>query len=190
MHGNLKSEVTSRMVRRVEGVCVKHYASKNSVKMYDKAGSVFRVETTINEPKIFRIYREVESQEACVHKWMPMQGGVVDFRRRTEISKGANYRYLEALSVVEFDLPSHEILDNVSNRVKKKDKKFRALKPIDPEESMFIEAIFRAEHMINGFRNKDIHKLLYGYCKTDQDFLRRGNFIGRLPQNFSSSWID
>jgi len=38
---------------------IKHRMKENSLKMYDK-WSVLRVETTINNPREFKIYREVE----------------------------------------------------------------------------------------------------------------------------------
>ena len=43
---NYQGEVTTDFKRRVEGVRVKHTARANSVKMYDKQGSVLRIETT------------------------------------------------------------------------------------------------------------------------------------------------
>ena len=44
-HGNLQAEVVSDVKRRPEGVRIKHRMGENSVKMYDKQGSVLRVET-------------------------------------------------------------------------------------------------------------------------------------------------
>jgi hypothetical protein len=49
----LEAEVTSDLKQRPEGVRVKHRVGDNSVKMYDKQGSVLRVETTIN-PRLRR----------------------------------------------------------------------------------------------------------------------------------------
>jgi len=40
----------SDVKRRVEGVRIKHRIDRNSIKGYDK-GSVFRAETTINDPR-------------------------------------------------------------------------------------------------------------------------------------------
>jgi hypothetical protein len=52
--------VTDRR-RRSEGVRVKHWLNKNSLKFYDK-GSVLRDEVTINEPKDFRVWRRAENK--------------------------------------------------------------------------------------------------------------------------------
>ncbi len=47
-----QGEVLSDYKDRPEGVCVKHRAYGNSVKVYDKGGSILRVETTINHPDV------------------------------------------------------------------------------------------------------------------------------------------
>ena len=50
-------EITTRFKDRPEGVRVKHWSRGNSLKMYDKAGSLLRVETTLANPKDFKVYR-------------------------------------------------------------------------------------------------------------------------------------
>ena len=50
-------EVVSDYGDRPEGVRVKHLAFGNSLKVYDKGGSILRIETTINQPGAFRSYR-------------------------------------------------------------------------------------------------------------------------------------
>jgi hypothetical protein len=58
-NARFSGEVCTRLERRVEGVCVKHHLEENSIKMYDKQGSVLRVETTLNQPRRFKVYRRV-----------------------------------------------------------------------------------------------------------------------------------
>ena len=55
-------EVCSTHQRRGEGVCVKNRGEENSIKMYDKQGSGLRVETTLNNPSRFRVYRGVRQK--------------------------------------------------------------------------------------------------------------------------------
>jgi hypothetical protein len=54
---NFAAEVTSDLKHRPEGVRIKHRAGKNSVKLYDKQGSVLRVETPLNEVKGLKSFR-------------------------------------------------------------------------------------------------------------------------------------
>ena len=38
---------------------MKHRAKMNGIKRYDKAGSVLRMETVINEPEVFEVRKRV-----------------------------------------------------------------------------------------------------------------------------------
>jgi hypothetical protein len=58
-----KSKPASRTAP--EGVRLKHYAAGNSIKVYDKHGQVLRVETTLNHPEAFRVYRTPEGPAAA-----------------------------------------------------------------------------------------------------------------------------
>ena len=49
VHPTFQGEVVSDLKRRPEGVRIKHRVNANSIKMYDKQGSVLRIETTIND---------------------------------------------------------------------------------------------------------------------------------------------
>ena len=49
MPSHLNAEVVSDVKRRQEAVRIKHRLGENAIKMYDKQGSVLRVETTIND---------------------------------------------------------------------------------------------------------------------------------------------
>ena len=61
----------SNFKQRSEGVRVKHSINANSVKIYNKAGSVLRIETTINRPNEFKTYRPVGETDEM--KWQPLQ---------------------------------------------------------------------------------------------------------------------
>ena len=56
----LAQEIGSRFSTRIEGTCVKHRFGKSSIKMYDKAGIVLRIETTTNDVSFFKHHRKVE----------------------------------------------------------------------------------------------------------------------------------
>ena len=58
----LQAEVVSDMKTRPEGVRIKHRLGENSIKMYDKQGSVLRVETTINDAADFKSFRTPEGK--------------------------------------------------------------------------------------------------------------------------------
>jgi hypothetical protein len=53
-HATFKGEVLSSFRARPEGIRLKHWVNRNSVKLYDKQGTVLRVETTINDARDLR----------------------------------------------------------------------------------------------------------------------------------------
>src|SRR5262249_36191726 len=55
INSRFSGEIVSNVKHRVEGVHIKHWVEENSIKMYDKAGSVLRIETTINNPQRFKV---------------------------------------------------------------------------------------------------------------------------------------
>jgi hypothetical protein len=153
-------EVTSEMRELVEGIRVKHRLGENSIKMYDKQGSVLRIETTINNPRPFRALREmIRDGQPCL-EWLPMRKGLADIARRVEISRAANQRYLEALAVVGEPSPTKEVLDPVSEPVRKEGRSYRPLRPIAPEDNDLFAAVLRGEHVADGFRNRDIREVI------------------------------
>ena len=177
-HRSSSGEVKSDLQRRFEGVRIKHWVAENSIKMYDKQGSVLRIETTINNPKRFRVRRRVASQGPL--KWLQLRKGIADIRRRVEISRAANERYLEALAVVGEPTPSHKLLDRVSQRVERQGRQFRALRPISPEDSKVFSAILRGEFLIQGLRNKDLRRCLYPNADHNPDQRRKDS--GRITR--------
>lgn len=169
-----KGEVRTSLQRRVEGLRIRHWVQENSIKMYDKAGSVLRIETTINNPKRFRVRRRKTNKAGtAVMKWLALRKGIADISRRVAVSRAANERYLEALAVVGEPTPSHQLLDKVSKRVVRQSRKFRALRPISPEDSRVFSAMLHGEFLIQGIRNRDLRQYLYPRSHQDANQRRK-----------------
>jgi hypothetical protein len=168
-------EITTNLKRNPDGVRVKHRVEENSIKMYDKQGSVLRIETTINNPRRFRVRREVTRKGQRCIGWVPMRKGVADIARRVEVCRAANERYLEALAVVGWPAPTRRVLDPVSRRVVRDGRPYRALRPLTPEEADLFRAILRGEHFIQGFRNRDVRRALAPSDERDATLRRKAS---------------
>ena len=55
--------MVSDLKRRAEGMRIKHRVNANWIKMYDKQGSVLRVETVINNTRDMKVFRTKEGDE-------------------------------------------------------------------------------------------------------------------------------
>ena len=159
-------EVVTDLKRRPEGIRVKHRVKSNSIKMYDKQGSVLRIETTINDPSDFKVYRTKESDKDGPRSWLALRKGIADLRRRTEVSQSSNNRYLDALASAQNSIPLKDLADRLCRSVMWNSKRFRALNPYSPEDASLLEAVSRGEFSINGFRNRDLRTLLFSHNQT------------------------
>jgi len=164
---SFNGEISSNL-KRYEGLRVKHWVEENSIKMYDKATTVLRIETTINNPHRFKVYRQTTLHGQRQMGWLRLRKGVADTARLVQISRAANERYLEALAVVGEPKPSHRILDPVSRPVQNKGHRYRALQPISPQDSQLFELLCQGRFLLNGFRNKDLRPHLPGPPNANQ----------------------
>ena len=158
---NFAGEVVSHYGERPEGVRLKHTLNRNSVKVYDKQGSVLRVETTVNHTRDFRVHRAAEKNPKGPRSWQRMRKGVADLNRRAQISQACNERYLNALAAIRVDRPLGEIVQAVCRPAQWKSQRVRALRPWGAEDGMLLRTINRGEFNLNGFRNRDIQGFLF-----------------------------
>ena len=166
-------EVFSTLLARSEGVRVKHWAEENSIKMYDKQGSVLRVETTINHVRRFKVRRMTIRKGVSGMRWIPMRFGLADLARRVEVSRAANERYLEALAVVQMSVAASALLDAVSRRVVKEQRPYRALRPVSREEAQVFQAVLGGQFLLRGFTNRDLRQRLGRSQPSDERELKR-----------------
>jgi len=161
VHGRFLGEVRTELERRPEGVRIKHWLNKNSIKMYDKQGSVLRVETTIINPRDLQVDEPIQGQPEGEGKRRRLRKGVDDLRQRTELSQASNNRYLDALSAVEDTTPLGELAQNVCGSITWQGRSVRGLHPLQAEDRALLEAVMYGEFAIQGFRNGDLRSLLF-----------------------------
>jgi hypothetical protein len=176
---NFQGEVVSDYKDRPEGVRVKHQVNHNSVKVYDKQGSVLRVETTINDPSDFRVFRPKQNDPEGPCQWQPMRKGIADLHRRAEVSQACNDRYLEALASLNADQPLRELVAPACRPIRWHNRPVRALRPWSAEDRSLIEAVSRGEFAVNGLRNRDLVARLHPAATTPEERRRAASRVTR-----------
>jgi hypothetical protein len=166
-------EVSTSLLKRAEGVRVKHWVEENSIKMYDKQGRVLRIETTINNVRRFKVRRMTVRKGVRGMRWIPMRKGLPDLGRRVDVSRAANERYLEALAVVDVPAPAAALLDAVSRPVVKDAHRYRALRPVSRQEAKVFEAVLDGRFLLQGFRNRHLRERLAQARQEDAHQARR-----------------
>jgi hypothetical protein len=177
----LAAEVVGSTKQRPEGVRIKHRLGANSVKMYDKQGSVLRVETTIDDAAAFRVWRTPEDKPDAAPAWHPLRKGIADLHRRAELSQAANDRYLTAMASVEAATPLGELAARLCRPARRKERRARALNPLGGVDAKLFEAVGRGEFAIAGFRNRDLRLLLFAdAAATKAEQRRHARAVSRL----------
>lgn len=162
-----------------KGVRIRHTANGNSIKVYDKAGSILRIETTIVHSEHFKVYRPVRDDAQGELKWQRLRRGVADLWRRAEVSRAANERYLQALASVSGTTPLFQEAQSVCRPVMFQGRRHRALNPWALPDAALLEAISRGEFTIQGLRNRDLQRLLYPAQADPAQKCRRSAAITR-----------
>ena len=159
--GHFQGEVVTDLVARPEGMRVKHRVNGNAVKMYNKQGSVLRVETVINQARDLTVYRPKEGEPDGEKDWRYLRKGVADVWRRAELSQQANERYLAALAAATEPTPLGTLSQPLCRRVRYRGQAVRALNPLAADDAALLAVVYRGEFVITGLRNRDVRRLLY-----------------------------
>jgi hypothetical protein len=163
IHPQFEGEVVSdvRGFQRIPGTRIKHRVKQNWLKMYNKSGSVLRLEMVINEPEGFKVRKQVKCKGKPVMKWTEMRKGVAYLFRYREVSLLANCRYLNALAEVENPTEAVRTLDRITSRKQVAPKRtVKAFNPLAREDSRLFRALLDGEHTVQGFSNLDIRRKL------------------------------
>ncbi len=155
---NQKCQIVSDLEKRVEGIRIKHRMGSNSIKMYNKQGSVLRVETTLN--KIDELKSPRRREDGGV-KWMPMRKGIADARARAEVSDKANQRYIDAIATVSSPITLASVTRSLCDPVVWKKQRIRGLNPLHEPDAQLLEVVSKGEFLLHGLRNRDLRAVFF-----------------------------
>jgi hypothetical protein len=181
-HQRFDGEVqTHYRCEREPGACIKHYMKNNWLKMYDKLGLLLRIETVINQPGEFKVFR------ACQHRdgtkstgYYPLRKGVGNLHHYQSHALKCNQRYLDALAVVNDPTPARDALENLTERKRQHGHSYAGFNPARQEELRLFGAVLAGDHIAQGFRNQHIRAALYSRASTDRERRRQSAAVGRM----------
>lgn len=153
-------EAVSDYRKRPEGWRIKFKMKSNSIKMYDKY-SCLRIEMTINDPREFKVNKEVQHKDGTTSKeWVPMGKSIANFYRYAEISKAANKRFLDSMKNIVPQKSLEKEISAVCGKKTVKGKSFTGFHVWEEETFHLFETISDGSYLIRGFTNQDIRKVL------------------------------
>ncbi len=154
-----QEEVGSKYNKHILGTTIKHFMGANSIKMYDKASVVLRVETTTNNIHEFHTYREVPKRNGeVVRQNAIMKKSIYSLYDLAKVSSAANGRYLDFISYFNCNIQGRKNLLKVAQKVYYRKRSYRGFNFFDPSDIEVLLVLSSGEFNINGFRNKSIRK--------------------------------
>jgi hypothetical protein len=156
-----KDQVLTRLTDFNDGIRVRHWVDKNSVKVYNQQ-NVLRIETTINNPGKFMVFRHKNGQSVDDEKSrLPLRKGVVDIPLRAKISQQVNDRFMDDLSTLKDQSPARNLIDQITRHQKQKGRRYRPLDPTGKDREL-LQSLSTPEFRISGLTNKMLRQCLSG----------------------------
>ena len=167
-HGKFDGEVQTRYrTEREEGSCIKHYMKNNWLKMYDKLGLILRIETVINQPGEFKVFRDCQHRDGTSSTgYYPLRKGVGNLHHYQSHALKCNQRCLDALAVVDDPTPARDALENLTERKRQHGHSYAGFNPARQEELRLLGAVLAGDHIAQGFRNHHLRAALYASAST------------------------
>ena len=157
---NADYDLSTRLKIYYDGGRIKHWVYHNSLKLYNEL-NVLRFECTINEPDKFRVFRTVSGDDSGEKKRLSMRKGIADINVRTQVSSSCIKNLTEQVATLEDDSTVAEIISKVSNPVKSKGKRYRAL-DVTGKDLELLKAIADPKYSVDAITNKHLQASLKG----------------------------
>jgi hypothetical protein len=182
LHRRFEGEVlTDVKTERQPGARIKHRMKGNWLKLYDKFGLILRVETVINQPGEFKIYRECQHRDGTPSwGWFPMPKGVGNLHHYQRHARACNARYLAALAHVDDPAPAQRDLANLTEPKRHGSRNSTGFNPARDADQRLFAVVLAGDHLPQGFRNIDIRRKIVRSGKTPAEHRRASAAVGRL----------
>jgi len=176
----------SRVLDFHDGLRVRHWVDHNSVKVYNEFNNL-RIETTINMPYMFKVYRRAQGQPSTAPKKLrPLRKGVADIPLRAQVSQEVNDRFMDELSTFTNKTPFCELLAPHVRSHTKNGRRVRAL-DISGKDRELLQAVsdpaFTVSGMTNALLRKKLRTTPWGAGRTDKQLSARITRHLRLLRN-------
>ena len=156
---NFRGQVTTRIASFDDGVRVRHWIDRNSVKVYNEH-NVLRIETTINAPEAFSVYRRAGNEPLDAPKKLrPLRKGVADVVLRAQLSEQVNKRFGQHIATLSSDTAVGQLFAEVLRDRNREGRKARALVPLGKDREL-LQAIADPCFTVSGMTNAKLCDVL------------------------------
>jgi hypothetical protein len=172
LNANYQGEVGNDFSTRIQGTRIRHHMGPASIKLYDKAGLIARVECTANDVTFFKHHRYVEQRNGeRLFKLAPLRKSIYSLGDLRQLMSAANDRYLAFMACLDNPDAAHKALAKMAAPVKVKGRSFRGFDLfLDPDYRLVL-TLARGEWSISGFRARDLCQHILGLTSGRASYL-------------------
>lgn len=173
--------IQSNCKRTYNGFRIKHQCGCLSIKMYNKAGNVLRIELTINDVSQLRVFREVHHKDGSVNKQQaPMEKSIYSLIHVVRYGKADTARYLDFLSKMEDNSKAISQLSEFTNKKSDGSRNHKGFNPLNENELHIFQVLVNGALIVNGFTNKYLKKYLSQYFNEQWTSSKISRLLKRL----------
>jgi hypothetical protein len=146
---------------RIQGTRIRHTMGPASLKLYDKAGLISRIECTTNDVSFFKHHRWVEHRDGeQTWKLAALKKNIYSLGALRKLMQAANERYLEFLAAIDNPDAGLKAIDKVAKPTHEHGRSYRGFNLFLGDDYRLFLAIARGEWAISGFRAADLRARL------------------------------
>jgi hypothetical protein len=172
LSANYQGEVGNDFSTRIQGTRIRHHMGPASLKLYDKAGIIARVECTANDVSFFQHHRHVEQRNGeRVFKLAPLRKSIDSLGDLRQLMHAANDRYLAFMACLDNPDAAQRALAKMAAPAKVKGRSYRGFDLfLDPDYRLFL-TLARGEWSISGFRAQNLRQHIDGLSAGRASYL-------------------
>jgi hypothetical protein len=172
LNARYQGEVGNDFSTRIQGTRIRHHMGAASIKLYDKAGVIARVECTANDVSFFKHHRHVEQRNGeRVFKLAPLRKSIYSLGDLRQLLHAANARYLAFMACLDNPNAAQKALAKMAAPARVKGRSFRGFDLfLDPDYRLFL-TLARGEWSISGFRAGDLRRHIAGLTTSRASYL-------------------
>jgi len=156
-----QGEVGNDFSTRIQGTRIRHQMGPTSLKLYDKAAIMARVECTTNDVTFFKIHRWVEQRDGYAQwKLAPLRKSLYSLPDLRKLMRAANARYLAYLAMIDDPGAGLKDLDKLASPAKDNHRSFRGFNLFQQQDFQLFLTLARGEWSISGFRAADLRAFM------------------------------
>ena len=156
-----QGEVGNDFSTRIQGTRIRHQMGPTSLKLYDKAAIMARVECTTNDVTFFKIHRWVEQRDGYAQwKLAPLRKSLYSLPDLRKLMRAANARYLAYLATIDDPGAGLKDLDKLASPAKDNHRSFRGFNLFQQQDFQLFLTLARGEWSISGFRAADLRAFM------------------------------